>query len=1173
MLGNYLDKDRYAPKSLNYIKILNFKDSFYFTKAEPGKPIPLVFGKARLEGKIIWLHKISNKEEINTKTKIFKKTNTTVNNSTKSYKYSISLAIAICEAKIESIGNVWYGDELISINDYKHRIYYGGDDQKPDPLILKLSSNHAPAFKDLAYIVFEELPLEDFDDSIPNFSFEVVRIPSVKQDTDLGNKIKSMVMIPGSGEYVYDTKVVYKQLYSPLNNALLYKKAINMHNDLGIADALCSLNQMEQTCPSIEWISLVVCWYGTDLDISECKILPAIEFPLGKYEISAEWKVGGFNRQNAKEISKNKNNIPNYGGTPSDESVINYILELKKRGKKIMFYPILLLDLENKPWRGRLTGSPSAMNSFFDEKYGYNDFIMHYAELVGEKVDAFIIGSELIGITKVRHNDSFPGVSKLASLAQNVKQKVANNVKISYAADWSEYHHTEGGWYNLDEIWGSKAIDFIGIDAYFPITNSEKSYITDSEIQYGFEHGEGYDYYIDEITNAHIPLKREYAWKNIQYWWENQHVNPNNKQTTWQPRSKPIWFTEFGFPSVDKASNQPNIFYDPQSEGGGFPRYSTGKTDIDIQKRLIKQFIDYWSAKPFIKNMFLWTWDARPYPAWPNLYIWADSYMWEKGHWVNNKIISTSSGSILYELALRSGLNMEQILVTDIAENIEGYQLRDQLSIKDAIDQLRIALFFDITSNQYGQIELLRRGKSDFNKVDDGELVAEENQSSYLNLTTVPINEILGKIDFYFSNINKDYEIDYINASLEQSQNMVNEKIYLPISITANQAYALCNLIIANAWHENMIINFTLPTDYLNIKVGALICLEVSENEEKSTLKTNYNLRIINIKYKDYLIYVSGILDDINSYNLDLYKANEAMNEMVVNQSQFFKKTGEEFFSILQLDFLSDMLEKNEPCFYAYYYNDLNKSRKLHGKLSTESNWENYKRIEARSLIGKVINYTHAENLNPIFFDQLSKIYVNCNEPLEESNSNWHIAKFGNELIKFKHCKSLKNHGKSVYSYEISHLSRGEFGTKSAIHNHQSDEYFILLDAGYSAVNIDISNNKNLEFDFKIGNKLVANLNYIKDPKIDFTHKITELSNGCIQIDLLLIDHNQDNWLKSSLDENKSYEININFNDKTKTFISKSPMAIIDNTETELIAFLKQENLSNQFLSLNFIKH
>ena len=45
-------------------------------------------------------------------------------------------------------------------------------------------------------------------------------------------------------------------------------------------------------------------------------------------------------------------------------------------------------------------------------------------------------------------------------------------MKVTYAADWSEYHHTAGGWYNLDPLWASSNIDVIGIDAYFPLTNA-----------------------------------------------------------------------------------------------------------------------------------------------------------------------------------------------------------------------------------------------------------------------------------------------------------------------------------------------------------------------------------------------------------------------------------------------------------------------------------------------------------------------------------------------------------------------------------------------------------------------------------------------------------------------------------------------------------------------------
>ena len=73
-------------------------------------------------------------------------------------------------------------------------------------------------------------------------------------------------------------------------------------------------------------------------------------------------------------------------------------------------------------------GCVNNINRFFDE---YNKFILHYANLVKGKVNAFIIGSELIGITKFTL-----AIDRLCDLAYQVKQILGPNVKISYAADW-----------------------------------------------------------------------------------------------------------------------------------------------------------------------------------------------------------------------------------------------------------------------------------------------------------------------------------------------------------------------------------------------------------------------------------------------------------------------------------------------------------------------------------------------------------------------------------------------------------------------------------------------------------------------------------------------------------------------------------------------------------------
>lgn len=54
------------------------------------------------------------------------------------------------------------------------RIYTGGETQAPDPLIAAAEGTaNAPAYRGLAYAVFEDLQLGDFANRIPNLSFEV----------------------------------------------------------------------------------------------------------------------------------------------------------------------------------------------------------------------------------------------------------------------------------------------------------------------------------------------------------------------------------------------------------------------------------------------------------------------------------------------------------------------------------------------------------------------------------------------------------------------------------------------------------------------------------------------------------------------------------------------------------------------------------------------------------------------------------------------------------------------------------------------------------------------------------------------------------------------------------------------------------------------------------------
>ena len=126
--------------------------------------------------------------------------------------------------------------------------------------------------------------------------------------------------------------------------------------------------------------------------------------------------------------------------------------------------------------------------------------------------------------------------------------------------------------------------------------------------------------------------------KDIRNWWTNAHHSrpgrgaQRRRRPPTPPQAKPIWFTEFGCPAVDKGTNQPNVFYRSRSRRESFlPYFSLGSKDDAIQRAYLETVtLSYWRdhapvstvyGGPMVQasNMYAWAWDARPYPDFPGL--------------------------------------------------------------------------------------------------------------------------------------------------------------------------------------------------------------------------------------------------------------------------------------------------------------------------------------------------------------------------------------------------------------------------------------------------------------------------------------------------------------------------------------------------------------------------
>ncbi len=174
-----------------------------------------------------------------------------------------------------------------------------------------------------------------------------------------------------------------------------------------------------------------------------------------------------------------------------------YIEMLHKNGVEVMLKPQIWI------WRGEFTGTLKMQSEedWIALETSYEKFLMSYALLAEETNTALLcIGTELEQFVKNR-----------PVFWKNLIGKIRNvyKGKLTYAANWDEYPRTT--------FW--EDIDFIGIDAYFPLS--------------------------EERTPSVEQLKK--GWK--------KHKDQMSALSS--EKNKPIIFTEYGYRSMDYTAKKP----------------------------------------------------------------------------------------------------------------------------------------------------------------------------------------------------------------------------------------------------------------------------------------------------------------------------------------------------------------------------------------------------------------------------------------------------------------------------------------------------------------------------------------------------------------------------------------------------------------------------------------
>lgn len=181
----------------------------------------------------------------------------------------------------------------------------------------------------------------------------------------------------------------------------------------------------------------------------------------------------------------------------TEKGVKQYVQLLHNNQIKVMLKPQIWV------WRGEFTGFIK-MTQEADWKLlenSYSDFILAYAKVAQEaNVEMFCIGTELENFI-----DERPSYWK--QLIVDIREIYKG--KLTYAANWNEYERTP--------FWDD--LDYIGIDAYFPVDSKQSPTLEDTK-------------------------KAWRKYKSVMKTYSIKH-------------KKPILFTEFGYRSIDFAGRAP----------------------------------------------------------------------------------------------------------------------------------------------------------------------------------------------------------------------------------------------------------------------------------------------------------------------------------------------------------------------------------------------------------------------------------------------------------------------------------------------------------------------------------------------------------------------------------------------------------------------------------------
>ena len=343
-----------------------------------------------------------------------------------------------------------------------------------------------------------------------------------------------------------------------------------------------------------------------------------------------------------------------------------------------------------------------------------------------------------------------------------MKSVLGAETKVSYAADWSEYfghQPTDGSgdvFFHLDPLWADAHVDFVGIDNYMPLSDwrdgddhlDAATWDSGRDAAYlraNIAGGEYFDWYYASDADRDAQVRSGHQRRHL---WQALGVPPQgHRRLVGEPAFRPAGRRRKRNADRLGAGGQADLVRRDRLPGGGQgtePAQRLSRSEVfgeppaalfERRARRPRPAAFHrrgaWVLEPGRSRLLrttptrspsvyggrmvdhaaihLWTWDARPYPAFPLLTdVWSDGANWETGHWLNGRLGAPTAESLVAQILADYGTTAAT--VGDLDGTVDGYLIDQVMSARDAIEPLSRLLAFEAAES--GDVfRFVRRGR------------------------------------------------------------------------------------------------------------------------------------------------------------------------------------------------------------------------------------------------------------------------------------------------------------------------------------------------------------------------------------------------------------------------------------------------------------------------------